>query len=79
MPVPPLTAQKRSGFVSASARTSDPSASIISTASTLSQFMPNFRDVKPNPPPCMNPPALTDPHPPPGTCSPYDASVVFKS
>jgi len=47
LPVPPRRAQNRSALLSSLARTMRPSASITSMSTTLSQFMPNLREVKP--------------------------------
>ncbi len=51
LPPPPRTAQKSSGFVVASARTSDPSPITISTAVRLLVARPSLRAYQPMPPP----------------------------
>ena len=55
LPPPPRSAQSRSGFSSADARTSSPSAVTSSAASRLSQARPCLRSSQPEPPPSVSP------------------------
>jgi hypothetical protein len=55
-PPPPRTAQNRSAFSSEEARRIRPSATTISTDSTLSQAIPACRVSQPMPPPRVRPP-----------------------
>ena len=55
LPPPPRSAQNRSGFSSALARTSSPSAVTTSAASRLSHAGPCLRASQPRPPPSVRP------------------------
>ncbi len=55
LPPPPRSAQKRSGFSLALARTSSPSAVTTCAAMRLSTVRPNLRVVQPKPPPSARP------------------------
>ena len=74
-PPPPRQAQYRSGFVSASAVTSRPSAVTIRRDATLSHVSPKRRPARPMPPPSACPPIPTEGHDPAGIVAPAPASL----
>ena len=71
LPPPPRSAQKRSGFSSALAVTSSPSAVTSSNDSTLSQLSPCLRTSQPTPPPSVSPATPVLETTPTGTASPW--------
>jgi hypothetical protein len=70
LPPPPRSAQNRSGLVSASARSSRPSAVTTSAASRSSMVSPCFLTRNPTPPPRVIPPIPTEPVSPNPVASP---------
>ena len=71
LPPPPRSAQKRSGFSSALARRSRPSAVTTSAATRLSMVSPNLRVIQPKPPPRVSPAMPVVELIPVGTASPW--------
>ena len=70
LPPPPRSAQKRSGFSSAEARRTRPSAVTTSAATRLSALRPALRLSQPMPPPSVSPPMPVWLTKPPGVARP---------
>src|SRR4029450_1972328 len=79
LPPPPRIAQKRSGFSSAAARTTRPSASTISAARRLSRARPYFGISQPSPPPSVRPAMPVLPTTPPVVASPCSCASRVSS
>ena len=79
LPPPPRMAQKRSGFSSAAARRTVPSAITISADSRLSSARPYFGMSHPSPPPSVNPAMPVVPTTPPVVARPCSCVSRFNS
>src|ERR1700690_125733 len=78
-PPPPRQAQKRSLSWLASQSRIWPSAVTTCTDSMLSQVSPYARETTPTPPPSARPAIPTLGHDPPGTVTPWAASLAYRS
>src|SRR5487761_50227 len=78
-PPPPRHAQNRSLSRPASQSRVAPSAVTTWTDSRLSQVRPYARETTPIPPPSARPAIPTVEHEPPGTVTPWAASVAYRS